>query len=82
MNLILLQFKDLRWTDIIFYKNTLKLITDYDHGHISEVGFKLGLAENEEKFHREGDRYNPVSYTHLDVYKRQGEKRICILHIP
>lgn len=58
MNLILLQFKDLRWTDIIFYKNTLKLITDYDHGHISEVGFKLGLAENEEKFHREGDRYN------------------------
>ena len=22
--------------------------------------------------------YVPVSYTHLDVYKRQGEKRFCM----
>ena len=40
--------------------------------------FRHVMAENEAKFRREGIRtykvlgYIPVSYTHLDVYKRQG----------
>jgi len=34
---------------------------------LSKMGHKVGLLD--------GDVYGPVSYTHLDVYKRQGRSR-------
>ena len=49
---------------------------DYVAKRIEAMGYALAsddafLAKNKEEAVAQNDAYNPVSYTHLDVYKRQ-----------
>ena len=46
-------------------------ITD-DKGGLLQTAFVLSYMICAPVFGYLGDRYSPVSYTHLDVYKRQG----------
>ena len=40
-------------------------------------GYALDLATSIELVHWDTTRYMSVSYTHLDVYKRQPQRRTC-----
>ena len=48
-------------------------------GTMSNAGKSLIAAGLCRIFHQDGYRVAPVSYTHLDVYKRQGCMRFCFL---
>ena len=39
---------------------------------------KLEIAETNEKLEKTNETVIPVSYTHLDVYKRQGYMYVCM----
>ena len=49
------------------------LVDDQDHGWTRYVGDGVGSAVS--SFGVSSERRTPVSYTHLDVYKRQGQRR-------
>ena len=71
--------EELKNPDSVFhyYKKLIALRKEYEI--LTEGSFRLLLAEDENIFayEREYNGKKPVSYTHLDVYKRQGKESSC-----